>query len=180
MDTLTEFMSTLHMLVISPCPSLIALSSSCTCLPAFTAGYLALLSSVLNLPIGSSTLSEAMWLNSVDDTRHNDLPADLAASTRQRKGVVASHLAASMASTVLSVTTTSWKPASTCPPVRYSNCLPACSSRQSCGTLTGIFLPERVHTNRPGKRERPWMVIKFRSAIQSANHKQTTADRSGS
>ena len=57
--------------------------------------------------------------------------------------------------TVESLTTTSWNPASTCPPVRYSICLPACTSRQPSGMATRHFLPSLVHTYKPGNLDLP-------------------------
>ena len=36
-------------------------------------------------------------------------------------------------------------------------------SRQPSGTFTGMRFPSRVQMNRPGNRDLPWMVMKFRS-----------------
>lgn len=74
-------------------------------------------------------------------------------------------------STVLSLTTTSWKPALTRPPLRCSNCFPACTRRKRPvgGNLTGIRLPVlRAQMCKPGYRERPWMVRKLRSVWKPA------------
>ena len=46
--------------------------------------------------------------------------------------------------------TTSWKPAKTLPPIKYSHCFPACTSKHPSVTLTATFRPSRRQTNSPG------------------------------
>ena len=86
---------------------------SVTCCPAIFGGYFAMLSAVAYCPRGCRIWSDCMWLNRVDDTRHNDFPS--------------AALLAMMAD-VAGETTTSWNPASTWPPIKISNCIPAYKS----------------------------------------------------
>ena len=90
------------------------------------------------------TFALATCVKTVLETRHMDLPAALAASA---------------AATVPSVTTTSWNPARTVPPVSHSNCFPACvqAGRDQAGILSredgfpshplGSTLPRLYHTS---------------------------------
>ena len=124
-----------------------AISSALTWSPASVGGKSAAVSEVAKRPSGSRTSSEAMCAKHVEDTRHSDLPFSLAVRA---------------ATAVFSDATTSWKPASTCPAVRCSNCFPACNSKQPSGIMGATALPERVHTVRPGNRLLPWTCVEIK------------------
>lgn len=78
--------------------------------PASKGGYCRKVSAFLKCSSGISNSSDWMWPKKVEDILQRDFPAALLAAIAR---IVADEI------------TTSWKPATTCPPVKYSNCLPA-------------------------------------------------------
>ena len=111
----------------------IAFNSSLTWFLAVIGRYFCRERSFLNFPKGSKITSCLIWENKVDEILHNlclSCPRDLFSSNFLSTIFLTS-----------SVYTTSWKPAKHSPPVRYSNCFPACNNKHPFGTTTFLFSP---------------------------------------
>ena len=115
--------------------SAIASSSLLTKSPASTGGYFssaapgAASASTSNGASGLRTLSEATWPKTVEETLHADAGRRAPPSSPPPAPAPPPPLDAATLSSASGVASTSCIPASIVPAVRYSSCMPACSSR---------------------------------------------------